>query len=226
MGGFNDLIKQEAALSDATPLVESGAGTAGAGVTAARGDHVHPAGASGPTLSDAAPAATGTAAAGVSANASRADHVHQVSDPSRTYTATLNLTNATIVGNAAGDIGNSAGIEVIAGIAGKLIVIDLLSIEYTLVTQRYGAGGNISLNYNVGGTLVSATTVIAAGNSLEGATSRMALGTPINAYEIVSGGASGLIGAAVHIFASGAFTDLGSSAGTAVVTVLYRVVDI
>ena len=256
MAGIGNPQQTGSALSDATPLEESGAGAAGTGTSVSRADHVHPAAAAGAATDlslggDARGMIARREAAtweGYSAKASgqilvgdgtdiisaamsgdaalSAAGALTIADPTKVYTATLALNNTNIVGSAAGDIGSAGGIDAIAAVAGKLIVIDLLSIEYTLVVQRYGAGGNVSADYLVGATLIPATTVIAAGNCFEAATSRMSLAAPINVYETASGGASGLVGAAVKLHSTAAFTDLGASAGTAVVTILYRVVDL
>jgi len=63
------------ALSNTTPLVESGSGAPGTANTASRGDHVHPA--SGPAMATTTPLVeAGAGAVGTSAAAARADHVH------------------------------------------------------------------------------------------------------------------------------------------------------
>jgi hypothetical protein len=72
-----NLPPQDPPLSNATPLVESGAGSAGAGTDASRWNHVHPEAAAKPPLSSDTPLVeSGAGSAGVSTDCSRKDHVH------------------------------------------------------------------------------------------------------------------------------------------------------
>lgn len=69
-------VAQGGDLSDTTPLVDAGSGTAGTGTKASRYDHVHPSG-----LATATPlAASGLGAVGTATLAAREDHRHPASE--------------------------------------------------------------------------------------------------------------------------------------------------
>lgn len=137
-----------AALSNTTPLVESGSGSAGTATDTARSDHVHPAQSipTIPSAATAAPLAPGTAAVGVSAKYAREDHVHPLQTGSLTLMGTVTVGETVI-------ISLSLGVKRYTGTISGLAVGD------KLVAVLTGSPGSSSLQdiyvsatntYNVG----------------------------------------------------------------------------
>jgi hypothetical protein len=137
-----------------------------------------------------------------------------LANPQKLQVATVNLTETTIVGNSAGDIGHAAGVTLVAAVASKVIVPIAISINYTYATAAYTAGGNLSAIY-VGGA--AATGTVAAATSLGAGASN------VNELRPVSGAA--LVNTALALVSSAAFTQPGTAAGTATVTTYYRLID-
>jgi hypothetical protein len=151
-----------------------------------------------------------------------------LADPHRVYTSTVNLTNTTIVGSAAGDLAHTDGVQLAAAPgAGKLVVVDLVLVDYTRVTASYGGGNTCSSYYlsGAGGTKTIIQQGYGAAQTFADVDSsnEWVLG-PAGTSLIADSSATSVINASVVLHCTGAFTDPGTAAGTAVVTTVYRIV--
>lgn len=136
-----------------------------------------------------------------------------LASPQRLQSTTVALTPTTIVGNSAGDIAHAAGVTLVPAVTGKIIVVDSVHIAYTYSTDAYGDGGTLAAIY-VGGSACTGT--VAAATSLGAGASNVNLLRPLSGAVLAS--------TAVALFASGAFSNAGTAAGTASVTTYYRLV--
>jgi hypothetical protein len=141
----------------------------------------------------------------------------------KVYKATLSLNASTIVGSTAGTLGHADGVTVLSGVTGKRIVIRDAWLQMTFATAAYTAGGVVSLRYSDNATVAASATVSAA-NSF-GATSSRTSSLPSAGATLSTNGATAGIGAGIVIAAGAAFTQPGTAAGTAVLTVYYSLVD-
>jgi hypothetical protein len=139
------------------------------------------------------------------------------------YKATLSLNASTIVGSTAGTLGHADGVTVLSGVTGKRIVIRDAWLQMTFATAAYTGGGVVSLRYSDNATVAASATVSAA-NSF-GATSSRTSSLPSAGATLSTNGATAGIGAGIVIAAGAAFTQPGTAAGTAVLTVYYSLVD-
>ena len=138
-----------------------------------------------------------------------------LANPQRTIEATtVNLTNTTIVGNSAGDLGHAAGVTLVAAVASKIIEPIAIVINFTFATAAYTDGGNVSAKYSGG---VDATGVCSAANSFGAAASKINVLRPLSGLSLVN---TDLV-----LVAASAFTDPGTAVGTAAVKTYYRLID-
>jgi hypothetical protein len=120
--------------------------------------------------------------------------------------ATYNLTKANILAM------NGAPVTVLAGVSSKTIVPIAITMQYTEAGAAYGGGGNISFTYHGSstctGTVASTALTAASGSTysqfmpVSNSVTAQALGIDITN-------------------ATGAFTDGGTSTGTATITIKY-----
>jgi hypothetical protein len=136
-----------------------------------------------------------------------------LASPQRLLSTSVALTDALIVGNAAGDIGHADGVELVAAVASKIIEPTAVVISYTHATAAYTDGGNVTAGYKDGG---AATGLIAAANLFGAAASSVSVLRPL------SGAA--LVNKAFVLRSSAAFSNPGTAAGTASVTTYYRLI--
>ena len=130
-------------------------------------------------------------------------------------TATVTLTPTTIVGTDAGDLGHSAGVELVAA-PGTSYILEFVSavLSYDFGTAAYTGGGD-DLVIRQGTTSVSAA--IAAADLLGDSADDIAYVNALSAADIKLTANSNLN------IKSTAFTNPGSAAGTCKVHVQYRV---
>jgi hypothetical protein len=128
----------------------------------------------------------------------------------RTASITLNKdgTGATgaIVGTAAGSLGHASGVALVAAVTGKIIVPLSLRLDVTFAVAAASIGTD------------AMTTAVTKENSFQLAASGVA-------FAPMSGSAANALhGVALALKAASAFTQPGTAAGTAVVTVSYILV--
>ncbi len=147
-----------------------------------------------------------------------------------TYTLTLALAGepvmltleafisaADIISTSALKLGHAEGYPLVPA-QGPNTIVELISalLVYDLVTATYGAGGNITINREAGGSAI--TGLVSAANSLGSASDAAALFTPLAAAAEVLTANKGL-----NLVSSAAFTNPGTAAGTVRVATRYRV---
>lgn len=131
------------------------------------------------------------------------------------HTATVTLTPTTIVGTDAGDLGHSAGVELVAA-PGAGYILEFVSavLSYDFGTAAYTGGGD-DLVIRQGTTAVSAA--IAAADLLGDTADDIAYVNALSAADIKLTANSNLN------IKSTAFTNPGTAAGTCKVHVQYRI---
>lgn len=135
----------------------------------------------------------------------------------RVRVSVVNLTAAQIVGAGAGQLGNGAGVTLVATPgAGRVIMPITTIVNFTFAVAAYTGGGNVTTS--IAGSTVGAAVI--AANSF---------GSVANIVDIFVMNAS-IIGstltAALVMKAAAAFTQPGTAAGTARVTTYYRILDL
>lgn len=156
--------------------------------------------------------AKGTAGQGLSMNA--AENAPVWTD-SGGLISTVTLTPTTIEGNAAGDLGHANGVQLVAGVASKVIVPTAVSINFTYGTAAYADGGNLSVGYAGGGAI---TGVISAAASLNAVASNINLLFPLEGLALVN--------TALVLRSAAPFTNAGGATGTASVKTHYRLLTV
>lgn len=132
---------------------------------------------------------------------------------SATITLSADGTGATgaIVGTGAGSLGHADGVQLVAAVSGKVIVPISLKVAVTYATAAYTDGGNVTASIGA----VAMTTAITAANSFLLTASGQAFAS------LAAGTSNALQGVALALKAAAGFTQPGTAAGTATVTVQY-----
>ena len=122
-----------------------------------------------------------------------------------------------IVGSGAGAVGQTGGVLFVSAVASKIIVPDYVVFNFTYSTAAYTAGaGTVRFEYDsVGGQGVAC--------ALSAATS---FGLTVNQIRTCYGisNIAAVVNDGLYFIASQAFTDPGTAAGTASVTLYYHLV--
>lgn len=131
--------------------------------------------------------------------------------------ATLTIPKATIIGVGAGQLGNAAGVPIIAT-PGAGFALELLTgvVILGFSTAAYTGGGNVNFAYEAGGAALSATVSFA--NSVGGAADKIALvaaSVPTNNQLVANKG--------INLVCAAAPTDPGTAAGVLRIKLSYRV---
>jgi hypothetical protein len=151
-----------------------------------------------------------------------ASAVFTLADPHRIHVATVSLTATEIVGNTAGKLAHASGVTVVAGEAGILYIVERMITQYTFVTAAYTGGGNTTVRYQTTAGSVNATQPLGATDSFGASNSVMAVTFMSGSPEGATSTASGLIGRGLSLNCTAQYTQPGTAAGTAVVTIEYR----
>lgn len=147
-------------------------------------------------------------------------------NPNRLYIAqkTLNKNGAgvdgAILGNGAGALANAAGVTLVTGVASLRIQVERLVVNFTFVTAAYTGGGNLTVRYAT--DLIDCTSTLGAASSLTAANDTCNIMVPANSQFTTAKDLG--IGRDVFLKSAASFTDPGTAAGTAVITVYYRFV--
>jgi hypothetical protein len=136
-------------------------------------------------------------------------------DPGIIQAVTVTLTPTTIVGTAAGDLGHTDGVVLVAAEAGKIHEFISATLSYDFVVAAY-TGGADDLVIRQGATAVSAP--IAAADLLGDTADDIAFVSALSAADVK------LTANSTLNIASTAWTQPGTAAGTCKVHVLYRTV--
>lgn len=149
---------------------------------------------------------------------------YQTNNVMRLRAATANLNASTIVGTSSGTLGHASGVTAVSAVTGYRIMVEQGVLTYTFATAAYTGGGNVYLQYG-DNTTVAITNTLSAASTFGAANSR-ALHF-IQAANINAAATYG-IGQAVQIATPNGtpFTQPGTAAGTAVVTIYYRIVSV
>jgi len=140
-------------------------------------------------------------------------------DPTIVQIATVTLTPTTIVGTGAGSLGHTAGVVLVAAApTGYINQFISATLSYTFGTAAYTGGGN-DVVIRQGTTAVSG--IITAANFLTAAADKVQQLPCLAAAGVLTTKESTL-----NIFATTAYTQPGTAAGTCKVHVLYRVVPV
>lgn len=136
-----------------------------------------------------------------------------LANPQRLLSATVAIPKTAIVGTDAGDLGHAAGVQLVAGVASKIIEPIAIVLNYTYSTAAYTDGGNISAIYSGG---AAATGVIAAASSLGAGASNISVLRPLSGLALVN--------TDLRLVSAAGFTDPGTAAGTISATTYYRLI--
>jgi hypothetical protein len=143
-------------------------------------------------------------------------------------TITLSATGAgatgAIVGTGAGSIGAGTGVTLVAGVANKRIQFLELVIDYTYVTAPYTGGGSIFAAYYAGYQIL-ASDGISSNLCFTGTGPTSTYASPVQNTSNTTDTLRHWIGAPLILWCTAAVTQPGTAAGTANVTVYYRLVD-
>ncbi len=129
--------------------------------------------------------------------------------------AEVAISAADIVATAAGKLGHTDGVVLVAGQTGKIIELISATLIYDYATAAYTDGGNITVN-QTGGNAV--TGIVSAANSLGAAADKVVVFSPLAATATAYTKDLGL-----NLVAAAAFTNPGTAAGVVRVKVAYRV---
>ncbi len=150
------------------------------------------------------------------------DRIFEFSDLlSATITLSADGTGATgaIVGSAANSLGHANGITVISATSGKRIQLIQAYCNYAFSGAAYTGGGNNILVYTTE-VATQLSNAVAAATGFGRANNGKWLWIPA-AHVLGSSG----IGGGLAVRSSAAYTQPGSAAGTATLTVYYQLVD-
>jgi hypothetical protein len=140
-----------------------------------------------------------------------------------TATASVALTSTQITGTSTEQLGHADGVTLVPAVAGKRIHVLQWCVVYTFNTAAYTGGSNIQLFYPIAGAS-AADGQITAASSLTAGNSRTNWSQGWTSNKLFTNGFA--IGDPLAINASSsAFTNPGTAAGTATVTVLYALMD-
>jgi hypothetical protein len=137
------------------------------------------------------------------------------------YTATKTLSadgtgaDGAIVGTSAGSLGHASGVTLVSGVANKIIIPVYCLINYTRVTASYTGGGNVQIV--MGSSALTGT--VGNTNAFGAGASKYFSLTPNTSQNTVAANT------AVYLFDTSGYTQPGTAAGTAVVTLYYRLID-
>lgn len=131
------------------------------------------------------------------------------------YMTSVAITATEIVGSAVGDIGSTNGVALVTAVAGKVILIDGVSINYTFATAAYTGGSAISARYQGGEDATGTTTEV---ESIGAAANNIQLLRPL--------AGAALVNTNVVLICTTPFTQPGTAAGTAVIRTFYRLVQV
>jgi hypothetical protein len=131
------------------------------------------------------------------------------------YTKTVSITATEIVGSAAGALNHADGVPLVDAVPGYVIEPVTVTVNYTYSTAVYTDGGNTHVMY-VGAIAVSAATSMAVlwGNS--SSTIRMLLPDDVARY----------VNLGLMLRCVTAITQPGTAAGSAVIKVTYRLIQV
>lgn len=130
--------------------------------------------------------------------------------------AEVSISAADIVATAAGKLGHSAGVVLVAD-PGATKVVELISavLIYDYAVAGYTDGGNLTININGGAAL---TGLVSAANSLGATADKIVQFVPLSTAANALTANKGL-----NLVSSAAFTQPGTAAGVVRVKVAYRV---
>jgi hypothetical protein len=142
----------------------------------------------------------------------------QVKSASITLSADGTGADCAIVGTGAQSLGHADGCTVVAAVSGKIIVPLAIRVRYDFVTAAYTGGGTIAAHYKT--CLIQTTLNITGANSMQAAADRDAI-----SFQNTASGATATLDQCqndlLEIEVSSPYTQPGTAAGTATVTVLY-----
>jgi hypothetical protein len=129
--------------------------------------------------------------------------------------AAVAISAADIVATSAGKFGHAYGYPLVAApAAGSALELVSATLIYDYAGAGYGAGGNISVNWESGGAAI--TGVVTAGNSLGAVADNVTVLRPLT-----TAGQALVVAAGINLVAAAAFT-AGSATGVVRVKVVYR----
>lgn len=137
---------------------------------------------------------------------------------------TVNLDSSTIVGNTAGTLGHAEGVTALAAVPDKRIQVLEVVARYTYATAAYLSGGNLTCSIWDGTNNNPVTNNITAANSFAAANSNTNIASAPTIASLQTT-ATSLINQKLLIRSSSAYTNPGTAAGTATVTIFYCLVD-
>ena len=148
----------------------------------------------------------------------------------RLYSTTLTLSadgtgaDGAIVGTGANSLGAAQGILVAAAIAGVRFYVTELVCRITFAGAGYTGGGNIVAWIWDGAAVNQQTFNLSAGNTFQSVTDCTNIGRPSTTVVHGTQAAFG-INQKIILKSSAAWTQPGSAAGTATITVYYRIME-
>lgn len=140
-----------------------------------------------------------------------------LADPMHIYESTFTLDATTIVGTAAGDLGEAAGVLAVAAVASRVIVPVVAYCDFTFATAAYTGGGNVALFYRT--NALQTTGVVGSTASFAVAGDSFMVWHPTAVGGVA---ATAIVGEPLMLRTSAAFTNPGTAAGTASCKVFYR----
>lgn len=126
-----------------------------------------------------------------------------------------------IVGSSANCLAHADGVTLVAGVTDKIIIPVAIVIEYIFATAAYTAGGTIGAKILQSGTDCTVTGTVAAATGFGAALNARFVLFPLTNSSV----AATTLSQPLALFASGAFTQPGTAAGTATIDAYYRILD-
>lgn len=139
-------------------------------------------------------------------------------------TKTLSATGAgadgAIVGSGAGALNHAAGVTLVAAETGVLLLPYQLIVKYTYATAAYAGGGNVNVYWN--NAALSANLYTSNIFTDTGSNMMVSMAANQAVLEQTSNTPDDLVGKALILRSTAAYTNAGGATGTASVTLLYR----
>lgn len=142
---------------------------------------------------------------------------------SQVYTATATLNATNIVGSDSGDLNHAEGVLLVAAVSGKRIRLVDAVARYTRDTASYTGGGNTGFYYYDGSTQLQVSEVTTASSLINANSNAAVIFTPNDTSTSATASTIG-INQKLIMWAASAYTQPGTAAGTASVTVYYQLV--
>ncbi len=144
-----------------------------------------------------------------------------IADPNRLYQTTVAISKANII--SAGFASNS-GLALVSGEASKILIFERAYLRYDYSTATYGAGGNTSVRYSVGGASYILSNALGNTSHFGAANDTSSVIIPAALTDLTTTDKDIFIGASLVLVTTAQFTDPGTAAGTASIDVFYRIV--